>query len=158
MQGGYCHIGIMEIRETGILTGTGHGTVEVRSDGVAYVATTGNEILSPVNALDGQWHDIAVAHCYARQETLLFVDGVEAGSAVEQIVPVSFVLGGEGFDGFSNRLVGPLTAQITRTGASIAPPGMKMKPQPRRPETCSRPVWRSVPHSMMPDSYSRQSC
>ena len=112
IQGGYCHIGILEINETGTIsgTGTGYGTVELRDDSVVYVTSSGHEVAAPVDATDNEWHDIALAHCYARQQTLLFVDGVQAGGAVEQIVPVSFVLGGEGV-AFTNRMAGPLEAQ-----------------------------------------------
>jgi len=96
VSGGASYLGIMEIVEDEMITGTGWGTVELRPGAVVYVASTGHEIAAQVDALSGGWHDVAVSHCYARQQTLLFVDGVEAGCIPEQLAPTAFVLGGEG--------------------------------------------------------------
>lgn len=75
------------------------GTIELRDGAIAYVSPQGNEITAPVDGDNGTWHDIALSHRYARQETLLYVDGVLAGRMRENITPDQFVLGGPGDSG-----------------------------------------------------------
>ena len=61
-----------------------------------YEASYGQIVSSGVTATDGAWHDVVVAHEYARGQTSFYVDGTLAGTAYEQLAPVGFVLGGHG--------------------------------------------------------------
>ena len=45
---------------------------------------------------DGQWHHIVLSHFTARGETLLFVDGKQAGRVAERLEPKNFVVGSAG--------------------------------------------------------------
>ncbi|MDB6079527.1 MAG: hypothetical protein JWO82_3274 [Akkermansiaceae bacterium] len=74
--------------------GTQRATLEVRSGSLVYVGPGGTELNSGVDVNDGAWHDIALAHRYTTNNTLLFVDGVPKGNLIEQLVPDLFVLGG----------------------------------------------------------------
>ena len=104
--GTQCYISIMEVKKECSVVGTGWGTVEVRSNEIAYVASTGHEIKAPVR-LDGTvWRDVAVAHSFAAQRTRLFLNGDEVGSVPERLYPSVFVLGGEG-EAASGRMQGP---------------------------------------------------
>nr|MDA3924195.1 hypothetical protein [Kiritimatiellia bacterium] len=109
VQGTQCYLGIMEIKKEHSVTGSGCGTVEMQTNALVYVASTGHEIEAPVDADNNSWHDVAVAHCYAGQLTRLYVDGVEIGNIPEQIAPTGFVLGGEGA-ATTNRMEGPQEA------------------------------------------------
>ena len=109
VQGNECYLGIMEIKKERSVTGTGCGTVELRTNALVYVASTGHEIMAPVDIDGNQWHDVAVAHCYAGQVTRLFVDGAEIGRLPERLAPTTFVLGGEGAANTS-RMEGPQVA------------------------------------------------
>ncbi len=91
--GSYAYLNALEIIEEDAAA-TAYGTVELRDGAIAYVSPRGEEITSPVNGVDGGWHDIALSHRYAQQETLLYVDGVLAGTLRENYVPAFFVLGG----------------------------------------------------------------
>jgi lysophospholipase L1-like esterase len=48
---------------------------------------------------DAQWHSIVLSHFTARGETLLFVDGKQAGKVSERLEPTRFVVGGPGANG-----------------------------------------------------------
>ena len=109
VQGTQCYLGIMEIKKERSVTGTGCGTVELRTNALVYVASNGHEITAPGDIDGNQWHDVAVAHCYAGQVTRLFVDGAEIGRLPERIAPTTFVLGGEGA-ATTNRMAGPQVA------------------------------------------------
>lgn len=109
VQGTQSYLGIMEIKKERSVAGTGWGTVEFRTNALAYVASTGHEIKVPV-VLDGKrWYDVAVAHCYAGQTTRVFVNGTEAGCLPERMAPTAFVLGGEGA-ATAKRMEGPQAA------------------------------------------------
>jgi len=109
VQGNECYLSIMEIKKERAVSGTGSGTVELRTNTLAYVASTGHEIEVPI-ILDGKrWYDVAVAHCYAARETRLYVGGVEVGCLPERMAPTVFVLGGEGIPA-ANRMEGPCLA------------------------------------------------
>jgi hypothetical protein len=90
------------VRSTGtgtvaaVRTGTNWATVELRSSGFVYRNTNALEIASVTNSPPGGWHDVVLTHHYARGETLLFVDGLEAGRLAERFAPDQFVLGGPG--------------------------------------------------------------
>ncbi|HEU5124933.1 MAG TPA: GDSL-type esterase/lipase family protein, partial [Verrucomicrobiae bacterium] len=73
-----------------------HPTVEITATGLAYRGI--NNVLhnSGVNGTNGTWHDIVVAHQYARGLTWFYVDGVLASTVAERLTPVGFVLGGHG--------------------------------------------------------------
>lgn len=90
-------LGLMEISVDG--STTRFGTVELRNGTIAYVSPDGREITTAIDGNNGAWHDIALSHRYARQETLLYVDGVPAGSLRENLAPAVFVLGGPGDSG-----------------------------------------------------------
>jgi PKD repeat protein len=71
-------------------------TIEITPMDLVYVASNGQVVHSGVTATDGAWHDVVVAHEYARGQTWFYVDGALAGTAYEQLAPVGFVLGGHG--------------------------------------------------------------
>jgi hypothetical protein len=75
---------------------TVHPTVEITPSGFAYLGTNGVMNNSGVSGTDGAWHDIVVAHQYARGLTWFYVDGVLAATVSERLTPVGFVLGGHG--------------------------------------------------------------
>ncbi|NDV62796.1 hypothetical protein G0Q06_10070 [Puniceicoccales bacterium CK1056] len=90
--GGFAYLGAMEVSvDTAV---DRYATVEVRSGEIAYVSADGREMTAPVDVADNEWHDIALAHRYAQQQTLLFVDGVEVAMLRENLEPDQFVLGG----------------------------------------------------------------
>lgn len=99
------YLGLMEISVDN--SSTRFGTVELRNGTIAYVASHGEEITAPIDGDNGTWHDIALSHRYARQETLLYVDGILAGRIRENLIPDQFVLGGPGDSG---RAAAPVVA------------------------------------------------
>jgi hypothetical protein len=109
VEGTQCYLSIMEIKKERSVQGTGWGTMELRTNALVYVASTGQEIAVPIIADNKHWHDVAVAHCYAGRKTRLFVDGMEIGRLPERMAPTDFVLGGEGA-ATTNRMEGPLQA------------------------------------------------
>ena len=92
----FAHLGILEIVETPAASVATGGSIELRDNSLVYVATNGTQIVAPVDADDGSWIDVALSHSYARGLTMLYIDGVLAGTVAEQLVPVQFVLGGPG--------------------------------------------------------------
>ena len=91
-EGSFGYLGLMEIVEEN--TAARYGVVEIRDGEVAYVAPDGREIRMEGSIADGEWHDIALSHRYAQQETVLFVDGRKAGVLRESHEPSRFLLGG----------------------------------------------------------------
>ncbi len=67
----------------------------VQNGRFAYRSAAGTVVESGVRA-DGQWHNIVLSHFTARGETLLFVDGKQAGRVAERLEPKQFVVGGPG--------------------------------------------------------------
>ncbi|HEX7653646.1 MAG TPA: hypothetical protein VF607_09075, partial [Verrucomicrobiae bacterium] len=74
----------------------GSPTVEINAGGIAYVGTNGVPVSSGVNGTNGAWHDITVAHQYARGLTFFYVDGLLVTNVAERMTPTNFVLGGRG--------------------------------------------------------------
>lgn len=63
------------------------GSVIVNADGTI---TYNSPLKAPVTSseammADGQWHDVALSHYFARGLTILYVDGVEVGSVAERL-------------------------------------------------------------------------
>lgn len=81
------------------------GTVEVRDSSIAYVSPSGAEISHPIDGDGGLWHEVALSHRFAAQQTLLYVDGVLAGTLRESLEPDQFILGGSGSAGNDSPLV-----------------------------------------------------
>jgi lysophospholipase L1-like esterase len=106
----FAHLGILEIIETPGTNLPAGGTIEVRGDALVYVATNGSEIAATVDADGGAWIDVALSHSYARGLTMLYVDGVLAGTTSERLVPVQFALGGPGW--LTDRPVAPATVDL----------------------------------------------
>lgn len=106
----FAHLGILEIIETPGAGTVAGGAVEVRGHSLVYVSTNGSEIVAPVDADDGSWVDVALSHSYARGLTMLYVDGVLAGTTTEHLVPQQFVLGGPG--ALTNRPAAPATLDV----------------------------------------------
>jgi PKD repeat protein/lysophospholipase L1-like esterase len=71
-------------------------SIEITATDFVYVSTGGQVVSSGVTATDGAWHNVVLAHEYARGLTWFYVDGTLAGTASEQLAPVAFVLGGHG--------------------------------------------------------------
>lgn len=89
--GGFAYLGAMEI-----LVGSDAGAVdriEVREGALAYVTADGRQIVAAGNYLDGQWHDIALTHRFAQQESLLYVNGAAVGQLRQHREPLTFTLG-----------------------------------------------------------------
>jgi lysophospholipase L1-like esterase len=105
--GSRAHINALEVLEHGATNR--FGTVELRSGAIAYVAPDGREIVAAVDGTRGAWHDIALSHRYAYQQTSLYVDGVWAGSLRETLEPDLFVLGGPAGSG---RAAAPVSADF----------------------------------------------
>jgi len=106
----FAHLGVMEIIETpGVLQPAG-GTIEIRENTLVYVATNGSEVSAAIDANDGSWIDVALSHSYARNTTMLYIDGVLAGTTTEKLVPVQFILGGAGT--LTNRVPSPSSVDL----------------------------------------------
>jgi hypothetical protein len=92
------------VRATGIGTvasielpaASDHATVEITATGLAYISANGSINNSGVSGTNGAWHDVVVAHQYARGLTFFYVDGLPAAPVQERLTPVGFVLGGPG--------------------------------------------------------------
>jgi len=82
-----------------VRSGASYHTLEIRGGEVVYHAASGQEISASVNAINGGWHDVALAYRYALQQTALMVDGTLAGTLTEQYVPDEFTLGGPSASG-----------------------------------------------------------
>jgi|GEM_PF-3450991 len=97
--GDFAYLGLMEVLLDDTGTSDRFAAVELRDTELAYVAPDGREIIFPMDADDGSWHEVALSHAYARQETLLFVDGALVGRLRETLEPDLFILGGSGSAG-----------------------------------------------------------
>lgn len=104
-QGGTAYLGAMEVRVDAPAVSTRFATIELRDTELAYVAPDGREITAALDADDGSWHEVALSHRYAQQETLLFVDGQLTGTLRENLDPDQFILGGSGSAGTDAPLV-----------------------------------------------------
>jgi lysophospholipase L1-like esterase len=89
---------------------TNYATIEIQNDEMVYVSMNGQQISISVNATNGDWHDVALAYCYALQQTTFIVDGTVAGTVAEQYVPDQFILGGPG--GAAGQPASPLVADF----------------------------------------------
>ena len=98
-QGGYAYLGALEVSVDEPAPIERYARIELRDSELAYVAPDGREITVSVDADDGSWHDVALAHRYAQQETLLFLDGRFVGRLRENLNPDQFILGGSGVEG-----------------------------------------------------------
>lgn len=76
--------------------GKSGATIELTSAGIAYVGLNGQVVNSGVRCTNDTWHDVVVAHQYARGLTLFYVDGKLSARVSERMTPVGFVLGGSG--------------------------------------------------------------
>jgi lysophospholipase L1-like esterase len=97
--GGTAYLGLMEVLLDETTASDQFATVELRDAELAYVAADGREIIAPLDADDGRWHEVALSHAYAAQETQLFVDGALVGRLRETLEPDQFILGGSGSSG-----------------------------------------------------------
>lgn len=71
-------------------------TLFVDENGVLNYArsASSNPISTGINVLDGEWHDVALSHYYARGMTKIYVDGKEVASSQENInFNSSFIIG-----------------------------------------------------------------
>lgn len=83
-----------------IKAGAGYATLQITNGQFIYTSTNGSQIIaSGVNATNGGWFSIALAHRYALTNTWLMVDGAVVGTLSEQFVPEQFVLGGPAASG-----------------------------------------------------------
>ncbi len=82
---------LMRITEAGggvgVISTDASGKVMYRSPKTGRVTSTGN-------VHDGKWHKISLTHYYARGETILYIDSVQAGSLSEKLIPTQFKLSG----------------------------------------------------------------
>lgn len=79
--------------------------IVVGESGIVYHAVDGRTLFLEGSYLDGSWHDVAISHRYAQQQTLLYINGVESGLLRETLLPSRFTLGyssesSAGFEGF----------------------------------------------------------
>lgn len=105
--GGFAYLGLLKVTESDAAAAGEGGSIEVRSNAVVYTALDGTELSAPAETA-GRWIDVALSHSYARQQTVLFIDGVRAGAVSERIAPERFVLGGSG--GMAGRPPAPVQA------------------------------------------------
>ncbi len=76
-------------------------SLALRDNAVVYIATNGTEIVTAHDNEAGAWVDIALSHSFVRGLTLLYVDGVLAGTTAEYLTPLRFTLGGpDGLSGY----------------------------------------------------------
>ena len=78
------------------LPGYWQPTIQITPTDLVYMASYGQVVRSGVTATDDAWHNVVVAHEYARGQTWFYVDGTLAGTAYEQLTPIGFTLGGPG--------------------------------------------------------------
>jgi hypothetical protein len=75
----------------------GMAVLSVTAEGkLAYRTSEGATVVSGKKVADGAWHDLVLSHRHLAGETLLFVDGLQAGAVRERLVPSRFLLGGSG--------------------------------------------------------------
>jgi len=98
-EGGFAYLGAMEVLVDAPAVSDRFATIEVRDAELAYVAPDGRELTAPLDADDGSWHEVALAHLYAQQTTLLYLDGALVGRLRESLDPYQFILGGSGISG-----------------------------------------------------------
>ena len=73
-----------------------HPTIEITSTGLAYIGANGMTNNSDVTGTNGAWHDVLLAHQYARGKTWFYVDGALIATVSERLTPIGFILGGTG--------------------------------------------------------------
>lgn len=100
-QGSTGYLNLMAVTELPAVPSNSVGSIEIRSNAVAYIAPGGAVVTASMAAASGHWVEVAVAHRYASQSTLFFVDGVQAGSVAERLIMDHVVLGGA--DGATGR-------------------------------------------------------
>lgn|GEM_PF-2152204 len=88
--------------------GANRATLEVQDAGVIYYGPNGAAQSIIVDINDGKWHDIALSHRYATNQTFVFIDGVQRATLNETFAPDRFVLGGA--DGAAGRVPAPAQA------------------------------------------------
>jgi|GEM_PF-1433750 len=62
------------------------------SGALVYNGPRGQTIKTTTPVNDDQWHQITLTHFYARGATILYIDGIKAGTADEQLLPSDFYL------------------------------------------------------------------
>ncbi len=74
---------------------TAEGVISINAQGMpVYTSPAGATVTGTTAVNDGNWHTVALTHYYARGTTLLYVDGVLAGSTNEQLEAKVFSLHG----------------------------------------------------------------
>ncbi|MEO5913378.1 MAG: GDSL-type esterase/lipase family protein [Luteolibacter sp.] len=91
-------------------TGANRATLEIRDNSFVYVGPGGAEVTASLDANDGHWHDVALAHRHATGKSLLYVDGQLKGSVNDSYTPDFFSVGGAA--GASGRALAPLSADF----------------------------------------------
>ncbi len=77
-------------------TGAGGATLEMREGTVVYLSPAGQETAIPVAVNDGRWHEIAISHRKAVNQTLVFIDGLLTATVSGALDVSSFAVGGPG--------------------------------------------------------------
>lgn len=87
------------------------GSIAVNADGTLTYNSPLKQPLTTAEAVmaDGKWHDIALSHYFARGCTILYIDGVEAGSVDERLTLGNITFG----DNTSANLPSRQFAEIT---------------------------------------------
>ncbi|GAB3353067.1 hypothetical protein GCM10027566_13010 [Arachidicoccus ginsenosidivorans] len=75
------------------LNNLGTLAVDSLSGVLKYSGPKGQTIKSTTAINDDNWHQITLTHFYARGVTILYIDGIMAGQADEQLLPSDFYLG-----------------------------------------------------------------
>ncbi|HEY4416229.1 MAG TPA: LamG-like jellyroll fold domain-containing protein [Verrucomicrobiae bacterium] len=70
--------------------------VEITPTSLAYISADGVTNSSVVSGTDNAWHEVVIAHGWARGQTRFYVDGTLASTVSERLAPVGFVLGSRG--------------------------------------------------------------
>ncbi len=98
------------------------GSVAVNTDGTLTYSSPLKQPVTTIDAVmaDGEWHDIALSHYFARGCTILYVDGVEAGSVDERLTLGNITFG----DNTSASLPSRQFSEITFWRAGMTPEEM----------------------------------
>ena len=83
---------LLAIRDSAGLT---TGTLRVETNGtISYRSAKGGRLTGQVPVTDNRWHQLALAHYYARGATFLYLDSTLVGTLPERLRPTRLDLGG----------------------------------------------------------------
>lgn len=72
-------------------SGAGVVAIDQSTGAVVYHSPNSGQIVGTTVVNDGAWHSVTLTHYYAREETLLYIDGVEQGNLLNEPLLVSLL-------------------------------------------------------------------